>query len=50
MANKETTRVTITIPVDIYEKIKKLANENDRTISNQMTNMLKQILEKQSST
>lgn len=44
--NKNTTRVTITLPSDLYQLCKNLAHENDRTISAQIANMLKEHLKK----
>ena len=39
--DKTTQRITITLPIDIYEKIKESAKRDTRTIGEQITHLLK---------
>jgi post-segregation antitoxin (ccd killing protein) len=43
--SNETQRVTITLPKDLYEQIKQKSVKNDRTISAQIANMLKKVID-----
>lgn len=38
---KKTQRITITLPIDIYQKIKESAERDTRTIGEQITHLLK---------
>ena len=40
MPDQSTKRVTITIPVEIYEKVKKTAHEENRTFAGQATQLM----------
>ena len=39
--DKKTQRVTITLPIDVYQKIKESAERDTRTIGEQITHLLK---------
>ena len=38
---KKTQRITITLPIEIYQKIKESAERDTRTIGEQITHLLK---------
>jgi hypothetical protein len=46
MKSRETTRITITIPSDLYDQIKLIAKKEERTISAQISKYLKNQIEK----
>ena len=41
MSEKTTQRITITLPVEVYQKIKESAERDTRTIGEQITHLLK---------
>ena len=41
MVEKTTQRITITLPVEVYQKIKESAERDTRTIGEQITHLLK---------
>jgi hypothetical protein len=46
MESAKTTRVTISLPSDLYAQIKLIAKKEDRTISAQISKYLKNQIEK----
>lgn len=41
MSEKTTQRITITLPIEVYQKIKESAERDTRTIGEQITHLLK---------